>query len=729
HDFYSGQVKKRLIKDEYGNFEIESIFPAYEAYSGMGLAINRGKNMLTQERQRSTTLYSIPQNILQYQVSLEPSTCNNCLWSLRMEDGMQEIMVNDHFLLYLDDQPYFFKVEFVGDNSLGIRFDGKLPYSVEYENVEIKKLDKSLLASSVQTWSNQIEEIQGNSNVYRKHRSYSYLGNNVDVSQEPNGLYPYSSFVEFDGWQHGQTPSSDQWQKNSEITLYDVNSHALEAMDVNGNYAATHMDVDYHQVFSTAANAQYHEFGYSGFEKMRNDFRFSGDIKLGVGDAGLRQKSDGYKTHTGEHSVEVVLDGGTALYYDFPEVDRSKDYRLSVWVHEANKNQLQLYAKDGSTIFASFNGDDLVDEKKAGEWYLANLDVSLEGTTGDIQFGVKSSGGTGLTVDDFRFHPLDATMTSYVYNEWGELSHILDANNIYTHYEYDEMGRLIRTHRETFDHETVQTGLIEYNYGKQDIIDDLHVIVSAVDDDTYKAQVNQGYGPFIYTWKKNGNFLDEVTTNAKEITIDIPDQICGFEVSCEIQDTYGRKKVATYRNSAPYFSASGSMSGNTASVSLSGGKPPYRLTYNLTNADGSTKSFNFRDITSNNHTNTFSGLPSCYKMNITARDACGTSKSQEIHNTLFRSVDAIPYGTWEGGQAGTTLTFEVAVNSGCEPYDYEWSYENTSGVTYGILYNQPSVDITFENCGSFTVKCKVTAENGKYDQVSQFITISGDGSG
>ncbi len=36
-------------------------------------------------------------------------------------------------------------------------------------------------------------------------------------------------------------------------------------------------------------------------------------------------------------------------------------------------------------------------------------------------------------------------MISYVYNQWDELSHILNGNNLYTEYRYDGMGRLTST--------------------------------------------------------------------------------------------------------------------------------------------------------------------------------------------------------------------------------------------------------------------------------------------
>jgi len=38
-----------------------------------------------------------------------------------------------------------------------------------------------------------------------------------------------------------------------------------------------------------------------------------------------------------------------------------------------------------------------------------------------------------------------------VYNEWGELSHIIGANNLAMHYLYDAMGRLKSTETEIVD--------------------------------------------------------------------------------------------------------------------------------------------------------------------------------------------------------------------------------------------------------------------------------------
>ena len=59
---------------------------------------------------------------------------------------------------------------------------------------------------------------------------------------------------------------AEGWQTNSEITLYDINSHALEAMDINGNYAATKYDTKNERVTASVANGRYSEFAFSGGE-------------------------------------------------------------------------------------------------------------------------------------------------------------------------------------------------------------------------------------------------------------------------------------------------------------------------------------------------------------------------------------------------------------------------------------------------------------------------------
>jgi len=63
---------------------------------------------------------------------------------------------------------------------------------------------------------------------------------------------------------------------------------------------------------------------------------------------------------------------------------------------------------------------------------------------------ITNTGSGAINFDDFRVHPLDADMTSNVYNsKTGWVIATLDGNNFGTRYSYDSAGRLIATEKET----------------------------------------------------------------------------------------------------------------------------------------------------------------------------------------------------------------------------------------------------------------------------------------
>jgi YD repeat-containing protein len=54
-------------------------------------------------------------------------------------------------------------------------------------------------------------------------------------------------------------------------------------------------------------------------------------------------------------------------------------------------------------------------------------------------------------LDDFRFQPFLSTTQAYVYDKQsGDLTYVLDNNNLFTRYEYDGMGRLKAVYTEQF---------------------------------------------------------------------------------------------------------------------------------------------------------------------------------------------------------------------------------------------------------------------------------------
>lgn len=81
--------------------------------------------------------------------------------------------------------------------------------------------------------------------------------------------------------------------------------------------------------------------------------------------------------------------------------------------------------------------------------YELKLEVPIDYKSAKIVFD-NTNAVEQLYVDDFRFHPFDANMQSYVYDsESLRLAATLDENNYATFYEYDDEGLLVRVKRET----------------------------------------------------------------------------------------------------------------------------------------------------------------------------------------------------------------------------------------------------------------------------------------
>ena len=110
-----------------------------------------------------------------------------------------------------------------------------------------------------------------------------------------------------------------------------------------------------------------------------------------------------------------------------------------------------------------FNGEII----SAGSWVQMNHYEKFSDTSSP-NYTIQTSSASGeVYYDDFRLLPLVSSMSSYVYNEWGELWYILGANNLASRFEYDDAGRLIKTYTEVIDNNTITGGfklMNENNY-------------------------------------------------------------------------------------------------------------------------------------------------------------------------------------------------------------------------------------------------------------------------
>ncbi|WP_373518417.1 hypothetical protein [Pricia sp.] len=260
--------------------------------------------------------------------------------------------------------------------------------------------------------------------VWHPHKSYVW-----DGDTDNNGFFT-SYENEHDGFDWtDDNNSSSEWKQLSEITQYNEYSVPLETIDINGNRMATKMGYGDTKVVSVS-DAGYQDMYYSGAEHMIN----------GVLDDGI--DGDGrvdWKSHTGKYSVLI----GTTVERGF-SISMSNykpgTYKFSVWVNDGYE-KARINDGDGEK---EFNGEVV----HAGDWTLLNHYATLDGSSKIIYVAAVDK---NIFFDDFRIHPIESSMTSYVYNEWDELSDVLSPNNMATRYEYDESGKLKKVSTEVQD--------------------------------------------------------------------------------------------------------------------------------------------------------------------------------------------------------------------------------------------------------------------------------------
>jgi hypothetical protein len=331
-----------------------------------------------------------------------------------------------------------------------------------------------LLSASTQTWSTQVKVLDQNiqPTIWRKQSAYQWESS-LDLN--PDGSYPYSDFSQ-NAFNWTTPEANANWRKTSELTLYDLNSHGLEALDINGNFAATRMDNNNNKVIASALNARYTEMASSGAEQFSGNTNKDGGVARGTGNPTRAH------AHTGQFSL-LVGSGGKGFNYTLTPgaADLTRKYRASVWVYapgeaetQAELNTIKLQHRINGNIAVSVHPT--LQKSKSKSWYQLNLDITPDGNN-EILIEVTNDAQREVYFDDFRVHPLDGSLTSFVYDPFsGELTYMLDENNFYTKFEYDAMGRLIRTSKELLNYdfgpgkESVRPDAvlkeIKYNYGK-----------------------------------------------------------------------------------------------------------------------------------------------------------------------------------------------------------------------------------------------------------------------
>ncbi|WP_299442709.1 hypothetical protein [uncultured Aquimarina sp.] len=327
-------------------------------------------------------------------------------------------------------------------------------------------------------------------NIWRKHKTYTW-----DGQTNTDGL-----FVGFTGsddgfnWNVNATNQPTDWKLLSEVSKYDRFSMSLETIDINNNRVALKMgDKDTKTI--AVGNAAYNEMYYSGAEYISGS-----NFDDGIYGIGRTQT----KAHTGKYSINISSQQGFRT--NVPNGHRSGTYKISVWASKNNYTKARVY--DGKSL-KSFNGEKVI----AGDWVLLNHYVDWD-TAAKTVYVRSASGSTYF--DDFRIHPVQSAMATYVYNEWDELSAILGSNNLATTYTYDAVGRLIQTHSEVADDIGLTGGLkkiAEHRYTYSESLEDASTIdplfasvtygSSSATHQTFVGKATGGSGNYSFKWYKS----------------------------------------------------------------------------------------------------------------------------------------------------------------------------------------------------------------------------------
>jgi hypothetical protein len=324
----------------------------------------------------------------------------------------------------------------------------------------------SLISASVQTWSkdwanyryyngtgyiDQNEQASVDNPVWRKGAAYVWKG---DYSRlQPDGTQSFSIATDDFNFTTGATNSS--WQYLGEIERFDHFGMPLQTKDLSNIHAATRMGYNERTPIASASNAELKEIAFSSAEDLYGDKPFfGGEVGLGNGTVKYFSKGQTTTTHTGD--AVVALTTGYSFVFNTANLIPKRNYRASVWTNNTN-GRLYYKINGGSENVSSAP----VATKLVNGWYRLDIDIPAQSSAFSLEIGVKSAGGE-VYFDDFRFQPSNAEMSCYVFppsdfeftavapTYLPSFNYVLNNDNFFTKYEYNERGTLIKTYSESF---------------------------------------------------------------------------------------------------------------------------------------------------------------------------------------------------------------------------------------------------------------------------------------
>jgi YD repeat-containing protein len=237
---------------------------------------------------------------------------------------------------------------------------------------------------------------------------------------------------ENDNYKYELLFDTNYYKHNSTYSKYNSKGMPTEILEARGNPSAVIYAVDEHTPVFEASNALSNEILYKGFENNENsDWNFpTGCIIIeGQSKSGVKQ-------------LQIDPGIGVSKPVLFGSHITSEGYKASVWVKGSGNIKLSLNVNNSYIVKS-------VESNSTANWKLLTVSVDrtdLEPLIGQqitMLVSLQNIGANSMYVDDLLFVPNDAFYQTYVYDNQYRVTSSFDANNYYSSYGYDDLGRLV----------------------------------------------------------------------------------------------------------------------------------------------------------------------------------------------------------------------------------------------------------------------------------------------
>lgn len=381
----------------------------------------------------------------------------------------------------------FFDNKYILNSSAIEYYDYAVLYCNNCDSVHCKPDTANGYTPSTSSTSRFNDYLSGKKGNWKPKRTWFYLDNRTTGNIRESGLFVnYNDFWAIDNESSDWTINSYKWEWKEKVNLTDVDGQTIETEDRISRKVTNLLGYKNTLIIAQAFNSAYGEAYSEGFEDYNfsdcNNWKMNFTKRVKFDNTGKSNFTiTDEQSHTGKYSLELPNDYLTFTTFP-PEPNRcnilstecncigglypekNKEYLFSCWV-KVNKTPPILSCDDASVeISVSSKPTKILKSEGPVIEGWQRIMGKFETSESKQIFVTLKNGQATTFFDDLRIIPMDGNMVSYVYDDLNlRLTYILNENNYFTKYEYNNQGELIRIKQET------EEGIITKQEGNQSL--------------------------------------------------------------------------------------------------------------------------------------------------------------------------------------------------------------------------------------------------------------------